>query len=456
MTAAPESATTLLVIAKQPRARPGQDPPGAAVHATSRPPRWPRPRSPTPCTPCWRRRPGARVLVLDGQPGPWLPPGFDVVPQCGGAARRAPRRAFAARARPGAADRDGHAAAHPGAARRGLGGRRRRVRPGRRRRVLGARPARRRTPPCCAASRCRPRAPAPSSAPGCVAAGLRVADLPRLRDVDTAADAVAVARQAPRSRFAARARELAAVLSRRRRRSGAIAGNRMRRGSDRPVRGGAARAGRGAGPADRRRPRAAAPHLPVVRAARCRRRGTAQALPRPGPRRGLRPRPADHGADRARDPGAGRGHLAGRGDPDAPGRGTRPAPLGVRSAARAGPVGHRAARGRQHRHRRPARPAPAPLRRAARAGRPDPDRGRARRRRRAADRVARAPRRPARPGLPWACMGTAALLRPPRTPACTSMDQWRHADRAFVLATRAAAQPERRERTDAASLVRSG
>ena len=46
-----------------------------------------------------------------------------------------------------------------------------------------------------------------------VAAGLRVADLPQLRDVDTAADAVAVARQAPRSRFAARARELAAVLS---------------------------------------------------------------------------------------------------------------------------------------------------------------------------------------------------------------------------------------------------
>jgi hypothetical protein len=46
-----------------------------------------------------------------------------------------------------------------------------------------------------------------------LAAGLRVADLPRLRDVDTAADAAAVARQAPRSRFAARARELAGVLS---------------------------------------------------------------------------------------------------------------------------------------------------------------------------------------------------------------------------------------------------
>ena len=40
-----------------------------------------------------------------------------------------------------------------------------------------------------------------------------VADLPQLRDVDTAADAVAVACEAPRSRFAARARMLAAVLS---------------------------------------------------------------------------------------------------------------------------------------------------------------------------------------------------------------------------------------------------
>jgi dTDP-L-rhamnose 4-epimerase len=44
------------------------------------------------------------------------------------------------------------------------------------------------------------------------AAGLRVADLPRLRDVDTAEDAVAVAREVPRSLFAARVRELAPVL----------------------------------------------------------------------------------------------------------------------------------------------------------------------------------------------------------------------------------------------------
>lgn len=64
-----------------------------------------------------------RVLVLEGEPGPWLPPGFDIM----------------------------------------------------RARLLQA--------------------------------GLRVAELPQLRDVDTAADARAVALQVPRSRFAARARE---------------------------------------------------------------------------------------------------------------------------------------------------------------------------------------------------------------------------------------------------------
>jgi uncharacterized protein len=53
-----------------------------------------------------------------------------------------------------------------------------------------------------------------------LAAGLRVTDLPPLRDVDTAADAVAVARLAPRTCFAARARELASVL----RPAGAAAG----------------------------------------------------------------------------------------------------------------------------------------------------------------------------------------------------------------------------------------
>ena len=37
-----------------------------------------------------------RVLVLDGEPGPWLPPGFDVVPQCGGLLDERLAAAFAA------------------------------------------------------------------------------------------------------------------------------------------------------------------------------------------------------------------------------------------------------------------------------------------------------------------------------------------------------------------------
>ncbi|MFD3943327.1 DUF2064 domain-containing protein [Streptomyces sp. NPDC058579] len=45
------------------------------------------------------------------------------------------------------------------------------------------------------------------------AAGLRVRDLPRLRDVDTAADARTVAAQAPRSRFAACHEELTATAT---------------------------------------------------------------------------------------------------------------------------------------------------------------------------------------------------------------------------------------------------
>jgi len=152
-----------------------------------------------------------RVLVLDGEPGPWLPPGFDVVPQCGGGLDERLAGAFAAVSGPAllvgmdtpqltpgllTVDWEDTDAWFGPAADGGFWG-------------VGLRV------PDAALVRGVPMSTADTGAVQRArlrAAGLRVAELPRLRDVDTAADAVAVARQAPRSRFAARAREFASVL----------------------------------------------------------------------------------------------------------------------------------------------------------------------------------------------------------------------------------------------------
>ncbi|MFJ9895605.1 DUF2064 domain-containing protein [Streptomyces sp. NPDC091280] len=196
--------TTLLVIAKEPR--PGR------VKTRLTPPFTPEEAAALAeaaladtldavlATPARRR-----VLVLDGAPGRWLPPGFDVVPQCGGGLDARLAAAFAGCAGPalligmdtpqvtpalltvdfadcdayfGPAEDGGFWAlglAEPDPAL-----------------LLGVPMS---TPATGAVQRAR-----------LTGAGLRVRDLPPLRDVDTAYDAELVAAEAPQGRFA---RELA-------------------------------------------------------------------------------------------------------------------------------------------------------------------------------------------------------------------------------------------------------
>ncbi|MFI6405631.1 DUF2064 domain-containing protein [Streptomyces sp. NPDC050548] len=191
--------TTLLVIAKEPR--PGR------VKTRLTPPFTPEEAASLAeaslvdtlhvllATPARRR-----VLVLDGTPGPWLPPGFDVVPQCGGGLDERLAAAFAACAGPALlvgmdtpqvtpalltvdfADCDAYFGPAEDGGFWALG-------------LADPDPALLRgvpmsTPTTGAVQRAR-----------LTTAGLRVRDLPPLRDVDTAYDAELVAAEAPEGRF---------------------------------------------------------------------------------------------------------------------------------------------------------------------------------------------------------------------------------------------------------------
>ncbi|MGW3103937.1 TIGR04282 family arsenosugar biosynthesis glycosyltransferase [Streptomyces sp. NPDC001100] len=192
--------TTLLVIAKEPR--PGR------VKTRLTPPFTPEEAAALAeaslvdtlhvllATPARRR-----VLVLDGAPGPWLPPGFDVVPQCGGGLDERLAAAFAGCSGPALligmdtpqvtpalltvdfADCDAYFGPAEDGGFWALG-------------LADPDPALLRgvpmsTPTTGAVQRAR-----------LTTAGLRVHDLPPLRDVDTAHDAELVAADAPEGRFA--------------------------------------------------------------------------------------------------------------------------------------------------------------------------------------------------------------------------------------------------------------
>ncbi|MFJ6820283.1 DUF2064 domain-containing protein [Streptomyces niveus] len=164
-----------------------------------------------------------RVLVLEGRPGPWLPPGIEVVPQCAGGLDERLAAAFAGCTGPtllvgmdtpqitpelldpvghfgtaGHVDRDAWFGPADDGGFWALG--------------LAA-------PECAPPDLIRG---VPMSVPETgavqrrrlVDAGLTVRDLPQLRDVDSASDAAYVAALAPHGRFAATLRRLTPVGAR--------------------------------------------------------------------------------------------------------------------------------------------------------------------------------------------------------------------------------------------------
>ncbi|MEV4429991.1 TIGR04282 family arsenosugar biosynthesis glycosyltransferase [Streptomyces sp. R-07] len=207
--------TTLLVIAKQPlpgRVKTRLTPPFTPAEAASL-----AEAALADTLAAAARVPAARhVLVLDGEPGPWLPPGFEVVPQAAGGLDERLAAAFAACSGPalligmdtpqvtpevlapalrwGAYEAWFGAAADGGFWALGLAS------PDAAPALLLGVPMSR--PDTGAVQYRRLRA-----------AGLRVGTLPVLRDVDTAGDARQVAAEAPGTRFATRHAALTAVVS---------------------------------------------------------------------------------------------------------------------------------------------------------------------------------------------------------------------------------------------------
>ncbi|MCX4578581.1 glycosyltransferase [Streptomyces sp. NBC_01571] len=154
-----------------------------------------------------------RVLVLDGVPGPWLPPGIDVVPQCAGDLDERLAAAFADCAGPALligmdtpqvtpelltvdfADCDAYFGPAEDGGFWALG-------------LAVPDPDLVRGVPMSTATT------GAAQRERLTAAGLRVRDLPRLRDVDTAYDAGLVAAAAPGGRFAAELARLEAGAQR--------------------------------------------------------------------------------------------------------------------------------------------------------------------------------------------------------------------------------------------------